>query len=66
MTSVFVVYPNMEINEIFQSNDVALKCEILSSKLLNVKYLTPSDVKYSTAVEYEKNLRTREGFLCLS
>ena len=40
--------------------------EILSSKLFNVKYLTSSDVKYSTAVEYEKNLRTREGFLCLS
>ena len=32
-----------------QSNGVALRREILSSKLLNVKYLTLSDVKYLAA-----------------
>ena len=34
-------------NEIFQSNDVALKCEISNGKPFDVKYLPSANVKYS-------------------
>ena len=37
---------NKTINEIFQSNEIALKCEISSDESADVKYLPSANVKY--------------------